>query len=54
MSKRNSNPVASNTLFNYFTKTPSNKKTKLNGDADTGSSTKNSISTENKIESKCL
>ncbi|XP_039760055.1 probable DNA mismatch repair protein Msh6 isoform X3 [Pararge aegeria] len=53
MSKRNSNP-ASNTLFNYFTKTPpSNKKAKLNGDAESSTKLNSPVSCkEKKFESK--
>lgn len=52
MSKRNSAAV-SNTLFNYFTKTPpSNKKTKQNEDEDINklnTTGKNDVKTESKL-----
>ncbi|XP_045779005.1 probable DNA mismatch repair protein Msh6 isoform X2 [Maniola jurtina] len=49
MSKRNS-IAASNTLFNYFTKTPpSNKKAKQNGETDSSTKLNSPVSSKEKI-----
>lgn len=54
MSKRNS-AAASNTLFNYFTKTPpSNKKAKQDKDEDSNKLNTSLGNNDKKTESECF